>query len=221
MKDPIFKQPWRETRFVVVDLETTGLDPAHHEIIAFASIPIQDGRVIPGGLVSTLVRPAHPPKPDSIRIHGLRTADLYDQQSLEEHLDLIAETLSGAVMVAHCAWIETRFLETALARAGAGLTGPVIDTMALGRAVLDSTHTNCPPNPPLGFLARSLNLPVHRPHHADGDALTTAQVFLALATKASRHCEATVGDLLQSDAGWGRLRAIARRAGRNSTAADL
>ena len=36
--------------------------------------------------------------------------------------------------------------------------------------------------PSLSVLARSLNLPVHRPHHADGDALTTAQVFIALAT---------------------------------------
>ena len=34
----------------------------------------------------------------------------------------------------------------------------------------------------LTALARSLGLPVHRPHHALGDALTTAQVFIALAT---------------------------------------
>ena len=31
-------------------------------------------------------------------------------------------------------------------------------------------------------LASRLGLPAHRPHHALGDALTTAQVFLALAT---------------------------------------
>ena len=36
--------------------------------------------------------------------------------------------------------------------------------------------------PALGPLAAELGLPVHAPHHARGDALTTAQAFLALAT---------------------------------------
>ena len=34
----------------------------------------------------------------------------------------------------------------------------------------------------LSELAKSLGLPVHRRHTADGDALTTAQAFIALAT---------------------------------------
>ena len=58
--------------------------------------------------------------------------------------------------------------------------------------------------PRLSDLARSLGLPVHRPHHADGDALTTAQAFIALAT----HLEAfesppTVGSLEELSAGGG------------------
>jgi len=35
---------------------------------------------------------------------------------------------------------------------------------------------------PLGEAARRFGLPVHRPHHALGDALTTAPLFLAVAT---------------------------------------
>ena len=33
---------------------------------------------------------------------------------------------------------------------------------------------------PLSDAARALGLPVHSPHVAEGDALTTAQLFLAL-----------------------------------------
>ena len=43
-------------------------------------------------------------------------------------------------------------------------------------------------------MARDLGLPVHRPHHADGDALTTAQAFIALAT----HLEAFGPQTLRS-----------------------
>ena len=38
-------------------------------------------------------------------------------------------------------------------------------------------------------------MPVHRPHTADGDALTTAQVFLALATHLEAFGTPTLGSL--------------------------
>jgi DNA polymerase III epsilon subunit-like protein len=44
-------------------------------------------------------------------------------------------------------------------------------------------------------MVRSLGLPVHRPHHADGDALTTAQAFIALATHLEVFKPQTVGSL--------------------------
>jgi DNA polymerase III epsilon subunit-like protein len=52
-------------------------------------------------------------------------------------------------------------------------------------------------SPGLADLARSLGLPVHRPHHADGDALTTAQAFLALATHLDGVPPLTVGTLVR------------------------
>jgi DNA polymerase-3 subunit epsilon len=50
----------------------------------------------------------------------------------------------------------------------------------------------------LSHAARELGLPVHRPHHADGDALTTAQLFLALATRLNAREAQTVGSLARS-----------------------
>jgi DNA polymerase-3 subunit epsilon len=193
------QQSWRRAQLVVVDLETTGLDPMVDEIISFAAIPIRGGRVRPAELVSTLVRPRRAPPAAGIRIHGLREDDLRGQPALEERIDLIADTLSGSVLVAHCAWIETRFLGDALAQHDRTLDGPVIDTMVLGAAVLARKGIACPESPPLEFLARALGLPVHRPHHADGDALTTAQVFIALAGLFDRERDPTVGELARAE----------------------
>ncbi|HTU28875.1 MAG TPA: 3'-5' exonuclease [Solirubrobacteraceae bacterium] len=189
---------WRAAQLVVVDLETTGLDPRVDEVISFAAIPVREGRVRPAELVSTLVRPRHPPPAEGIRIHGLRESDLREEPTLGERIELIAAALAGSVLVAHCAWIETRFLGEALAEHGRSLEGPVIDTMALGGAVLARRGIACPESPSLDFLARALGLPVHRPHHADGDALTTAQVFIALASLFDREREPTIGELARA-----------------------
>jgi len=44
-------------------------------------------------------------------------------------------------------------------------------------------------------LARSFGLPAHRPHHALGDALITAQVFIALAAHLDEFAPQTVRSL--------------------------
>jgi len=75
------------------------------------------------------------------------------------------------------------------------LTNPVVDTAALAAELFRLQERG--PTPPLGLtpLAQTLGLPVHRPHEADGDALTTAQVFLALAAHLDRFSPQTVGSL--------------------------
>jgi DNA polymerase-3 subunit epsilon len=59
---------------------------------------------------------------------------------------------------------------------------------------------------PIGLsdMARTLGLPVHRPHHAQGDALTTAQSFVALATHLERFGSQTLGALKRASSEPGR-----------------
>jgi DNA polymerase III subunit epsilon len=199
--------PWRQAGFVAVDLELTGLDPARDEIISFAAIAIAGGRVRLSDAVTRIVRPERMPGPETIRIHGLREQDLAQAPPLDAVLDDLLGALSGRVLVAHVAPIEEGFLRAALAARGLELRNPVVDTDALG-AELRRLRRQPPPRggeaegdavstPGLSRLARSLGLPVHRPHHADGDALTTAQVFVALATHLDALRPQTVGSLVR------------------------
>jgi DNA polymerase III subunit epsilon len=188
------RTPWRDAHFAAVDLETTGLDPNRDEIISFALIPIDDGRVVVGAVRTGLIRPVRMPEAETIRIHGLRPVDLADAPPLAEAIDGIVEFLTGRVVVAHSAWVERGFLNRALKLARLRVVEPVLDTAVLTQRVL----TDGDPNPDwarLGDAARALGLPVHRPHHADGDALTTAQLFIALAARLDRVEPQTVGSL--------------------------
>ena len=204
---PAPETPWRAAELCALDLETTGLDPRTDEIISFATVPIEGGRVRPGGGTYRLVRPNRMPEAETIVIHGLRSEELADAPPLDEVMDELLGAISGRPLVVHVAAVEEGFLWQALAGAGGELRNPVIDTAAL------ATGVHGPIRDPISLtsLAQDLELPVHRPHEADGDALTTAQVFLALATALDAAEPQTIGSL--SGRRPGRLRRLLRRLG--------
>jgi DNA polymerase-3 subunit epsilon len=210
--------PWRGAEFCVIDVETTGLDPAVDEIVSFAALHVADGRVRLKDARYRHIRPRRMPDGESIRIHGLRRSDLVDAPPLSAVLDELLDALTGKVLVAHVAGIERGFLAAALRLHGVQLVNPVVDTAALAAELFRRRRQHLPDAGGLSPLARALGLPVHRPHHADGDALTTAQVFLALATHLDAFEPQTVGSLVtcrQRTGRWSALRrGLARLTGR-------
>lgn len=213
--------PWREVTFSVVDLETTGLDPATDEIISFAAVTVSEGRVKPADARYQLVRPRHMPGPETIRIHGLRESDLASAPPLSEAIALLREPIAGRALVAHVAAIERAFLTAALEAHDLALPGPLVDTAALAIELRRRQGQPPPRRQPVSLpdLARSLGLPVHRPHHAEGDALTTAQVFIALASHLDRYKPQTLGSLqaISRNGGRTRLRQLASAFARGRT----
>jgi DNA polymerase-3 subunit epsilon len=121
-----------------------------------------------------------------MRIHCLRPADLENAPRVRDVGQEIARQLAGRIVVAHAAWIERAFLSRLLRQVGVRFAAPVIDTAALARALGYAQGIPHGREPSLELLARQLALPVYAPHHALGDAVTTAAVFLAMATKAGQ-----------------------------------
>jgi DNA polymerase III subunit epsilon len=194
--------PWRQAAFTAVDLELTGLDPRHDEIISFAAVPIEGGRVLVGDTHSAIVRPERMPSAETIRIHGLRPVDLADAAPVTEVRELILEALSGRIVVAHPARVERAFLSVALKGAGVRLAEPVLCTATLVGEVLPSDRIGVGRGEiPLSEAAHALSLPVHAPHTADGDALTTAQLFIAVVARLDRREPQTVGSLARLSRG--------------------
>ncbi|HEY5318360.1 MAG TPA: exonuclease domain-containing protein [Solirubrobacteraceae bacterium] len=199
---PALTQPWRQTPWCAVDLELTGLDPRRHEIIALGAVPIEEGRVALGRARYTLVRPTHAPKHDAVLVHKLRLADLLEAPSIEYAVDLLLETLAGRVPVFHTAAIERAFLTPLLAARRVRLPSAA-DTEVLGRLWLRERDGRAPPGIALSRLSGTLGLPAEPPHHALGDAITTAQVFVAVASHLDRSSPQTVASLLHAGAQFG------------------
>jgi len=189
---------WRQARWCAVDLEMTGLDPHQDEIVAIGAVPIEDGRVVLGRASYTLVHASKRSQVGAVLVHKLRLADVADAPSLDQATDLLLGALAGRVPVFHTAAIESAFLERLFAARRVRLPAAV-DTEMLGRGWL--RHRDGAQRAPahgisLGRLAQALGQPAETPHHALGDALTTAKVFISLASLLDSVTPQTVGSLL-------------------------
>ena len=199
LRVPDPRTPWREAEFCVVDLETTGLDLRRDEIVSYGAAIVRHARIPCGEVTYRQLRPSRPISAAAMTVHGLRAADLAGAPPMDEALDEIVGLLAGRVPVAHAAWVERAFLDRALRAGGRRLNRIMIDTAALLRGSrLDGGVAGREPE--LEAAARRLGLPVHTPHHALGDAFTTAELLLALATRmerspAARRRTVTVADL--------------------------
>ena len=177
---------WREVSYRAIDVETTGLDLRRDSIVSIGSVGISAGRIVCRDSYYSLIRPACQVSVASMCIHCLRPADLENAPAAQDVGQEVARNLAGRIVIAHAAWIERAFLSRLLRQAGLRFAAPVIDTAALARALGYARGGSHGREPSLELLARQLALPVYAPHHALGDAVTTAAVFLALATKAEK-----------------------------------
>lgn len=189
--------PWREAQWCVIDLELTGLERSG-EIIAIGAVPIRDGAVILGGAMYTLVRPERAPRHAAVLVHKLRSVDLREAPPLDDAIDALLSVMAGRVPVFHTAMVERAFLGGELRRRRVRLPADV-DTEVLGRLWLRHRDGVAPRGLSLSRLAGVLGQPAEDPHHALGDALTTAKAFIALASHLDAESPQTVGSLQDAE----------------------
>ena len=187
---------WRDARFLALDFEATGLDLRRDDVISFGAVPIASGRMQVGGQAHSYVQPTQLVPGDSSKVHRIRNLDLEGAPDAREATGHLVRMLTGRALIAHAAWVEVAFLKRLLTLQNTKLVSPVIDTAALAR-VLELSPRIASHEPQLEALAESLGVPVHDPHHALGDALTTAQVFLVLVSRLEREFGLLTVDALE------------------------
>jgi DNA polymerase III subunit epsilon len=189
--------PWREADWCAVDLELTGLDPRRDEIIAIGAAPVEQGRVVLGKSFYTLVRSTRPSAHGAVLVHKLRVADLISAPPPEEAIERLIAALTGRVPVFHTAVVEQAFLGRAFSRHRVRLPAAA-DTEVLGRWWLRERDGVAPAGLALARLSRVLGQQAEPPHHALGDALTTAGAFIALATHLDAREPQSIGSLVSA-----------------------
>lgn len=166
-------------RFVVIDVETTGLSPWRgHRIIEVGAVAVEAGKL--AGEFHRLICTGRSVPPSAMGVHGLSDALLQGQPPPEAVYPELRRFLAGSPLVAHNVRFDMGFLRCEFARLGIALPNRGYCTLRLCRRRLPRL-----PDHRLETVARHLlgDLdPDVRLHRALADARLTAQVWMALQT---------------------------------------
>ena len=183
-----------EAELVCLDIETTGLDPATVDMLSIGWVLIR------GGLVDLASAESHVVKPtgglgDSPSIHGLTDTVVHQGMSVGEAMHRVLEVLTGRVLVVHHAGLDKKLLDRFSRELFSDkLLVPVIDTLALeNRHKSRHHHLEDTRSLRLPDLREHYNLPWYRGHDCLVDAISTAELLLAMV--ASRDSPTTLSDL--------------------------
>ena len=162
---------------VVLDTETTGLDPARARIIQIGAVRIRSGRLAPGEVFDTLVDPREPIPPASTRIHGIDDREVAGAPTFAATVEALEQWLGDALVIGHAIGFDLAILKRETERLGRPWRKPrALDTRLLARIANPDL-----PDVSLEVLASWLGLEeITGRHTALGDARATAAIFLAL-----------------------------------------
>jgi len=166
-------------REVVLDTETTGLDPASgHRVVEIGCVELIN-HVPSGQVFQAYLNPERDMPIDAERVHGLSSAFLKDKPRFAEVVDQLVAFIQESPLVIHNAAFDLGFLNMELARCGRPTLsfGRAVDTVALARR-------HIPPGAPasLDALCRRFGIDngARELHGALLDAKLLAEVYLTL-----------------------------------------
>ncbi|MFT4089641.1 MAG: DNA polymerase III subunit epsilon [Asticcacaulis sp.] len=122
-------------REIVLDTETTGIDPRKgHRLIEIGCLEIED--LLPTGRTfHRYVNPERLIEPDAIRVHGITDAMVADKPKFAEIVDQMLEFIGDSKIIAHNAAFDRGFVNMELERQNRGLLEAEqwIDTLEMAR----------------------------------------------------------------------------------------
>jgi DNA polymerase-3 subunit alpha (Gram-positive type) len=156
--------------FVVVDVETTGLNPRRDAIIELGAVRFEGGVEV--AEFSQLINPMRPLPEKIVEITGITDAMLAGMPTIDQVLGAFREFCEGAVLAAHNAGFDMAFISRAFAAQGWTLQHPVIDTLPFSRNLFRDQKSH-----KLGALCKRLGISLKNAHRAVHDARATAQAL--------------------------------------------
>ena len=124
-------------RLIVLDTETTGLEPAQgHRVIEIGAVEMVN-RNVTGRHFHMYLNPDRESDPGALAVHGLTTEFLSDKPRFEDIVQEFIDFIEGGELVIHNASFDTRFLDAELARVGrppiAQLCDGITDSLMVAR----------------------------------------------------------------------------------------
>ncbi|KIX13256.1 3'-5' exonuclease [Dethiosulfatarculus sandiegensis] len=178
--------PYTDFNYVVVDLETTGLDTQKDRVVSVGAVRLVKGRVRLADRFNELVNPGRDIPVESIKIHGIKPDQVARARPASLVFEDFLDFLGADILVAHYAAFDLHFINLTMKRLyGFALQNPVLDTARMCEQVIlphdpygiNRNRRQCT----LDALCNRFNLNLADRHTAFGDCLATALIFQRMA----------------------------------------
>jgi DNA polymerase-3 subunit epsilon len=182
-----------QSRLIILDLETTGLNPFKDEIIAIGAIAISKGVIHLDDQFDLILRRPDLDISETVLIHGIGPEALTQGHETEDALLHLLEWMNGDPILAYHSAFDQKFLEKALRNhLGYRASHIWMDVADLLPASFPDKKTR---GKSLDDWADAFGLEVSARHHALADAMATAELTLIALNKARKTGIKTVLDL--------------------------
>ncbi|MEX1348689.1 MAG: 3'-5' exonuclease [Desulfobacterales bacterium] len=198
------RQRVKNLRFVVLDLETTGLSLTRDHVVSLAAYRVVEGRILLGDTFNSLVNPDRTIPSSAVRIHGIVPSMVARAPLLEEVFDQFLCYLGTDILVGYHVKFDLNFLNICMQQKfGFPLQNLVIDAMLLCRKILYPGHLRSyalrfKGDQDLDAVAKHFGIQIHERHTAEGDALATAMIFQRILAKLEKTGPGQLRDLLST-----------------------
>ena len=164
-------------REVVIDTETTGLEPQEgHRVVEIACLELMH-HVPTGRKFHRYVNPERDIPSDALAVHGLDAEFLAQHPPFAAIADELLAFIAGDRLVIHNAEFDLAFINAEMTRLGRGpLAGPFVDTLTVARQRFPGAPAS------LDALCRrfAIDLSSREQHGAEIDCCLLAEVYIEL-----------------------------------------
>lgn len=168
---------------IVLDTETTSLDPGRARIVQIGAVRLRQGAVAEDAALDLLVDPGEPVPPAATAVHHITDAMLRGAPDFRRAHEQLARFAAGAPVIGHSIGFDLAVLRREQGRAGLAWRKP----RSLCTRLLAELANARLPDYSLETVAAWLGVDITDRHTALGDARATAAVFVALVPHL-RHC---------------------------------
>ena len=163
--------------FIVVDLETTGLDPEIDEIIQIGAIKIQKDKIT--DKFNRLVKPSRPISDFITELTGITNEDLDKADDIKDVLPLFLDFIGDNILIGHNVNFDINFIyDNSLKILNTPFKNDFVDTLRIARKLLKQLNHHR-----LDDLIEYYNLEEREEHQALNDCELTLKIYKNMLNK--------------------------------------
>ena len=186
-----------ETRFIILDTETTGYNSKTDKILSIGAIKIEQNQIDTSNTFEVFLEQSDF-NPNVAPIHGIRKNGNIVKETEQNAIRQLVKYIGNDIIVGHSISFDIEIINETLKKyVSDKLKNTTLDTINLYKR-LKGADFKIGTSTSLDSLSDEFNITKSDRHNAAGDSLITAILFMKLISRLKKRGVNTIGDLIKT-----------------------